>query len=516
MDSKNVNALISNLVAITTAIVENSKHQSNQIDKLIHVLSSQKQPSPATSQFPMFAPGVAPTFSGKPEEDVELWIGKFERFLSIAGITDDATAFTCAKVNLNGFALSWLNSQIRYMKSNNRLNWTALKHDLVQQFKTSRGQFMIRKELLALKQSGNIDEHVQKFMLLANQARNCSQQDLASYFIQSLNPKVRAEILRLNSDLETLSETVNAAFRLSLVLEDKYMKSVHTNYKGVTLVDDVMEIDQSTSKKNKRCYACRNLGHFAHECRSKPPRSEQNRSTHSRGGPRFPSRSHLNLSELEMPLDEMSDNELLGWARQALRRRKNQPGHTEKKLNTTHSMCSIVSASSPSEMHNQLLKYEAKVAGTNGIVQVLLVSGSTHHFISERLVNLLNIEAHACAQPMITGLVSNIRVVITKKTSVLTLEFDRARISLAFYVFPNASFEVIVGKPWLTCENPSIDWKTNTIRWTAPNGSDHTLEPKKSSTIHFTECEEMLSKATKKGFEERRRIGQSHFSKRSS
>jgi hypothetical protein len=56
-------------------------------------------------------------------------------------------------------------------------------------------------------------------MFLANQARNCSQQDLAS-FIQSSDQQLRIENLLLQSNLETLTESVNAAFHLSRELDN--------------------------------------------------------------------------------------------------------------------------------------------------------------------------------------------------------------------------------------------------------------------------------------------------------
>ena len=113
-------------------------------------------------------------------------------------------------------------------------------------------------------------------------------------------------------------------------------------------------------------------------------------------------------------------------------------------------------------MEHDLLCFKGRINGHEAMI--LLDSGSTHDFISEDFVNRHGIpcesvdsDFHVClangttsVQPMRTT--GTVKLTISKVGEYQTLT-----------VFPLSRYDVILGKPWLTKNNPNIDFKTNTI-----------------------------------------------------
>ena len=111
---------------------------------------------------------------------------------------------------------------------------------------------------------------------------------------------------------------------------------------------------------------------------------------------------------------------------------------------------------------HDLLVVNGKVNGHRATM--LIDCGSTHDFISERF---------ARKQKMKTKIVEEVLKVALAdgSTSSRPLETIDARLAVGGYgddrrltVFPLDRYDVILGKPWLTRNNPAINYRTNEVK----------------------------------------------------
>jgi len=122
-----------------------------------------------------------------------------------------------------------------------------------------------------------------------------------------------------------------------------------------------------------------------------------------------------------------------------------------------------VTPSSANSREHDLLRVEGKI---NGCYAVMLIdSGSTHDFISEEFVQRSGIETRTSPDALhvmlADGTSSSSRLETTGPLKVIVKDFSETQ---SFTVFPLSRYDAILGKPWLTRHNPSINFKTNEVR----------------------------------------------------
>ena len=112
---------------------------------------------------------------------------------------------------------------------------------------------------------------------------------------------------------------------------------------------------------------------------------------------------------------------------------------------------------------NELLRFNGKI---NGHATVILIdSGSTHDLISEEFLRRHQIQAVAGeGQFAVTMADGRTRTESLKRTTPVTLVLPDLREELVFTVFPLARYDVILGKPWLSTNNPTINYSTNEVQ----------------------------------------------------
>ena len=105
---------------------------------------------------------------------------------------------------------------------------------------------------------------------------------------------------------------------------------------------------------------------------------------------------------------------------------------------------------------NELLRFNGKI---NGHAAVLLIdSSSTHDLISEEFLRRHQIQAVAGeGQFAVTVADERTRTESLKRTTPVTLVLPDLREELVFTVFPLARYDTILGKPWLSMNNPTIN-----------------------------------------------------------
>ena len=114
------------------------------------------------------------------------------------------------------------------------------------------------------------------------------------------------------------------------------------------------------------------------------------------------------------------------------------------------------------EKENELLRVEAKLYGR--AATVLIDCGSTHDFISEVFVRRHKVPTELGSEllkvTLADGKRSSHAMETTNAIDVVVSDFKEKQ---QFTVFPLARYDAILGKPWLTRNNPRINFRTNEI-----------------------------------------------------
>jgi hypothetical protein len=112
----------------------------------------------------------------------------------------------------------------------------------------------------------------------------------------------------------------------------------------------------------------------------------------------------------------------------------------------------------------------AFIGAVNGHpARILIDGGAEGDVISSSFVKLHSIPLHSC-QP-IPIILPNGSSSITSHTAPITLARDNYSDHLNPIVYNLQKYDLILGKPWLTETNPSINWRTNDLHFTH-NGND--------------------------------------------
>ena len=258
-----------------------------------------------------------PLFYGKEEEDVNDWVKQFEvAFTAIGkapganGIRQAAYAATCLK----GAAAQWY-LEMKELNAGNLVNWADvnndndLKHRIKQRF--TRDDIRRRKmqELMKTEQGINesVESYTQRFrqtLRIAARGHALDDEYQVNFFIEGLQPKLSYEVGRQQPG--NLNGAVNLAKREEEAI-NKYARKVYNkiddierpevevpenkpkhifekplekNYEDdlvkmfekfeLKLLDKVKGQGRPSNNRrippNRRCFNCRQPGHYANEC----------------------------------------------------------------------------------------------------------------------------------------------------------------------------------------------------------------------------------------------------------
>ena len=159
---------------------------------------------------------------------------------------------------------------------------------------------------------------------------------------------------------------------------------------------------------------------------------------------------------------EPRNREVSGFSDQDLVFASQPPVNTDNKI-------SNVSFSTHLE---ELLRFRGEVDGQEAVF--LLDLGSTHDFISAEFVSKHGVETRTLDGDLSVTLADGRFTSETRMCTVpLAVKIADENENQAFTVFPLARYDVIFGRPWLSKNNPEINFQTNEVRigsrppWTA-------------------------------------------------
>lgn len=114
------------------------------------------------------------------------------------------------------------------------------------------------------------------------------------------------------------------------------------------------------------------------------------------------------------------------------------------------------------DKEHELLRVEAKIYARRAVV--LIDCGSTHDFISEDFVRRHKVPTELGSEALkVTFADGRASSHAMETTNAIDVVVSDSKEKQQFTVFPLARYDAILGKPWLTRNNPSINFRTNDI-----------------------------------------------------
>ena len=115
------------------------------------------------------------------------------------------------------------------------------------------------------------------------------------------------------------------------------------------------------------------------------------------------------------------------------------------------------------EPEHDLLRVQGEIGGRRSVM--LIDSGSTHDFIADGFVRKHHLDTDASSEmlsvTLTDGSTSEVPQISTPTLKVTVGGFSEEQ---PFTVYPLTRYDAILGKPWLTRNNPSINFRTNEVQ----------------------------------------------------
>ena len=125
--------------------------------------------------------------------------------------------------------------------------------------------------------------------------------------------------------------------------------------------------------------------------------------------------------------------------------------------------CHVSNVSVGNEPEHDLLRIQGKIGGRRAVM--LIDSGSTHDFIADSFVRKHHLDTDASSAvlsvTLADGSTSEVPQISTRTLRVTVGGFSEEQ---HFTVYPLTRYDAILGKPWLTRNNPSINFRTNEVQ----------------------------------------------------
>ena len=195
-----------------------------------------------------------PTFYGKPDEDVSLWLFSLENALNARCVTVEKAKIAAAVGGLHDLAQAWA----RELAMQDKLpqDWQGFKEAVLKEFTRPNNQMFLRERLWALQQTSTVSDLVAKFRNVISQIKDMSEVDKILAFQHALKPQVRATV-KLSAPKD-VHEAIEKALRYEDAYEGTTTLSIATS---AARSDDAMDVSldyraaQSPTKQTSRGFS---------------------------------------------------------------------------------------------------------------------------------------------------------------------------------------------------------------------------------------------------------------------
>ena len=311
---------------------------------------------------------------------------------------------------LRGRAWTWYSDLVRSASIFPFANWDAFRKKFFEEFEVYDPNTNYRDKLLELKQTKSVMEYNKQFREIICRIDGQSEADRIAMYKHGLKLKTRYEVNYYAP--KTLSE----AMRVARLCDETMFKGEDrsSRYRPGTKAsksanpnDDPMELDVI-------CYKGRKKGHYQKDCTQKQTKMLNN--------------AENNVVETEEEDKIVELNLTSSWE-------KNQ---------------------------FELIRLEGKI--NTRTVKCLVDSGASHNFIRKDIVDALKLKLktdHTNEVKLANGKAMNALGVVSDVELILNGTYKSTE---EFIVLESCSQEVILGRSWLYCHQPVIDWKTGKMK----------------------------------------------------
>nr|CAD1839580.1 unnamed protein product [Ananas comosus var. bracteatus] len=148
-------------------------------------------------------------------KELENFLFDMEQYFRVVQPDNEESKVTFATMYLDGDAKLWWRTRYEDIQEGRCTidTWEDLKKELKAQFLPENVEFIARRNLRRLQQTGSIREYVKQFSALMLDIRDMSEKDKLFHFLEGLKPWAQAELRRQN--IKDLAAAQGAAERLT-------------------------------------------------------------------------------------------------------------------------------------------------------------------------------------------------------------------------------------------------------------------------------------------------------------
>ncbi|CAH9115813.1 unnamed protein product [Cuscuta epithymum] len=421
-----------------------------------------------------------PVFDG---EGAYSWIVRMERYFRLNNINEEEQV-EAAVVAMEGRAINWF---IWWEHQNERRTWENLKTSIVRRFQPDLIQNPYGP-MLSLKQTGTVRDYRDEFELVIAPQINVDMEILKGIFLNGLKNEIKAELKLHNStalndimDMALLVETRNEAIYLKTNGEDKvtWKEKGPSATKHQTWVDGFKaKIGNSGSNNNGKGAAesmdfnswFEKMGKKVTEINNSeirkvgPQLSQEEFQERSRKGLCFKcgekwSKEHnCKLKNYKLMMVEDSDGE-------KEHDKDSESSEEEVTMESKSMQLSFMNQEGTPSMRAFKVQGILKWVKGEKIVDVLIDSGASHNFISQKLVGQISLPYHTTSGYKVqTG---NGDVVFNNgKCEKLILNMQGTVIQQKFYIMELGGADLVLGMEWLTSlGDVEVNFQKQSIKW---------------------------------------------------
>ena len=235
-----------------------------------------------------------PLFSGKSNENVDMWLFTTESNYQIANIPIGEYVFT-TRVYLRDLALqTYRNLLIEYPNT----TWDELKAHFKTQFLAKNINRTCLAKLALLRQTKDLQSYIEEFLYLINQTTGESEDSKVNHFVQNLQPFLQNEVNY--REPATLQEAIQIARAFSATHTSNPSSYVYNAPTDINFTNTVFNRNRRIASANKWCSIHKINTHSTNECRLNPSNSSsqsQNNTNNSTNARNFNNSRYNNYNQ---------------------------------------------------------------------------------------------------------------------------------------------------------------------------------------------------------------------------